>query len=88
MSLLRTANKLAWDFPRSVHDDIISGRFTSRMKRYERQRGGRKPLGFQDFGAVRNDMEFEEMVYLYLDIREHDQLNEERRQRCERGEFL
>ncbi len=88
MALLGTANKLTWDFPRSVHDDIISGRFASRMKRYQRQRSGRKPLGFQDFGAVRNDMEFEEMVNLYLEICEHDQLNEERRLRCERGEFL
>ncbi len=62
MALLRTANKLTEDFPRNVHDEIISGSFASRMKRYERQRNGRKPLGFQDFGAVRNDMEFEEMV--------------------------
>ena len=58
------------------------------MKRYQRQRDGIEPPDFKDFGALRNDMEFEEMVYLYLDICEHDQLNEERRLRCERGEFL
>ena len=31
---LKVANKLVWDFPSKVHDDIMSGRFTKRLLRY------------------------------------------------------
>jgi hypothetical protein len=43
MELSRTANKLTCDFPTNVQDDILSGRFALRLKRYQRQRGGRRP---------------------------------------------
>lgn len=31
---MKVANKLVWDFPKQISDDIISGRFTKRILRY------------------------------------------------------
>ncbi len=36
INLVKTANKLVFDFPKEVHDDIICGRFKQRMQRYKR----------------------------------------------------
>ena len=60
VQILDKAHKMADDFPMSVKDDIMSGKFTERMKRYIRDRDSRdRPPGFRDFDDVRNLTSFE-----------------------------
>ena len=87
IALTKTANKLVFDFPREVHDDIISGRFKKRMQRYKRQYNGIRPLGFENFGEVTDDMEFEQLVSLYEQICRHDERNCRMQQMFKQGSF-
>ena len=75
MQVLEAAKRMTYDFPRSVYEDIMDHRFTRRMQRYHRQRNGSRSGGFQDFGEIRDDMNFEEMVHMYEMICEHDEHN-------------
>ena len=86
MLLLEESKMMTYDFPKSVFDDILDHRFTYRMQRYHRQRESRSD-GFQDFGEIRDDMNFEELVHMYETICEHDQHKGRIRQMCEQGIF-
>ena len=80
---MNKAHKLADDLPISVKDDIMSGRFTERMKRYVRQRDSRdRPPGFRDFGDVRDLTSFEQLVRVYLKICNSDQMNRRIQHMC------
>ena len=66
VEMLKFVISLTRDFPESVYNDIISGRFTKRMQRYQQLwKERRRPPGFGDYGEVTIETSFEQMVVIY-----------------------
>jgi hypothetical protein len=57
------------------------------MQRYKRQYNGIRPLGFENFGEVTDDMGFEQLVSLYEQICRNDERNFRMRQMFKQGSF-
>lgn len=73
---MQLVEELTHDFPPQVYEDIILGKFASRMRRYQRQWYGHRPYNFGDFGEVHDDIDFKQLVMIYEKVCKHDQSQE------------